>query len=97
MPEELSIPTALTIGHSNHPIDAFIGLVKRHGVQCVADVRSYPGSRWAPQFGGKLLRASLADQEIDYLWLGQALGGRRDDPKVVCCRVKMLLLFSREK
>jgi len=39
-----------------------------------------PGSRWAPQFGGKLLRASLADQEIDYLWLGQALGGRRDDP-----------------
>ncbi|NJP09379.1 MAG: DUF488 domain-containing protein [Leptolyngbyaceae cyanobacterium RU_5_1] len=29
---------------SNHSIEAFIGLLKQHGVTVVADVRSYPYS-----------------------------------------------------
>jgi uncharacterized protein (DUF488 family) len=80
MTAEAFPPTVFTIGHSNHPIESFIGLLTRHKVARVADVRSYPGSRWAPQFGGKVLKSSLAVHGLDYVWLGTALGGKRDTP-----------------
>ena len=32
--------TIYTVGHSNHLIDAFIALLRRHAVVAVADVRS---------------------------------------------------------
>ena len=82
MTDEASIPTAFTIGHSNHPIEAFIGLLRRYEIHSVADVRSYPGSRWAPQFGGKQLKVSLADHGLGYVWLGATLGGKRDAPEL---------------
>ncbi len=40
----------LTIGHSNHPIEQFIALAQGAGVSAIADVRSFPVSRYAPQF-----------------------------------------------
>ena len=33
-------PALYTIGHSNHPIEHFLGLLRRHGIETVADVRS---------------------------------------------------------
>jgi uncharacterized protein (DUF488 family) len=71
-----------TIGHSNHPIERFLGLLRRHEVEAVADVRSRPYSRFVPHFGKERLARTLADEGFDYLFLGQELGGkpRRDDP-----------------
>ncbi len=40
----------LTIGHSTHSIDAFIALLRQHGVTALADVRAAPFSRFNPQF-----------------------------------------------
>ena len=31
-----------TIGHSNHSIERFLALLRPHGVEAVADVRSRP-------------------------------------------------------
>ncbi len=76
-------PTIHSIGHSNHPIERFIELLARHGIACLVDVRSYPGSRWAPQFGRHRLAAALGGAGIDYVWLGRALGGKRDDPALL--------------
>lgn len=67
---------ALTIGHSTHPIDAFTGLLTRHRVDTLVDVRRHPGSRAQPQFNVEPLRAALAQAGVDYAWL-EALGGRR--------------------
>ncbi|MCY3672359.1 MAG: DUF488 domain-containing protein [Alphaproteobacteria bacterium] len=70
----------LTVGHSNHAPEAFLALLTRHGVTALADVRSAPRSRFNPQFNRKALSASLADNDIAYVWLGRELGGRPDDP-----------------
>ena len=71
-----------TIGHSNHPIEHFLELLRRHGVEAVADVRSRPYSRFVPHFGKERLARLLEDAGRDYLFLGQELGGKpvRDDP-----------------
>jgi uncharacterized protein (DUF488 family) len=69
-----------TIGHSNHPIDEFVGLLWRHGVTAIADVRSVPHSKWQPQFGQLPLKESLKKHGIEYLFLGKELGARTDDP-----------------
>ena len=69
-----------TIGHSNHPIDAFIALLQRHGVSAVGDVRSHPYSRYAPQYSRDPLKTALARMGIAYAFLGKELGARSPDP-----------------
>ena len=64
-----------TIGHSNHPIERFVELLKKAGVTLLVDVRSMPYSRRFPQFGREKLARSLAESGIDYRWEGEALGG----------------------
>jgi uncharacterized protein (DUF488 family) len=66
-----------TIGHSTHPIERFLALLRRHGIRALADVRRFPGSRRNPQFGGEALATSLGEAGIDYIELGDQLGGRR--------------------
>ena len=65
-----------TIGHSNHPIERFVALLKAGGVERLVDVRSMPWSRRFPQFGRERLAKSLKDAGIDYVWQGEALGGK---------------------
>jgi uncharacterized protein (DUF488 family) len=71
-----------TVGHSNHPIERFLALLCRHGVEVVADVRSRPYSRFVPHFGKERLARTLADEGLGYVFLGQELGGKpvQDDP-----------------
>jgi uncharacterized protein (DUF488 family) len=65
-----------TIGHSNHSAEKFVGLLKQHGIEVVADVRSQPYSRHAPHFNAKDIEAILWDNGIRRLFLGFELGGR---------------------
>ena len=69
--------TALfTIGHSNHPIERFLELLRRHGIAAVADVRSRPYSRFVPHFSKERLQRILEEEGIGYLFLGRELGGK---------------------
>ncbi|WP_438317905.1 hypothetical protein ACP6EK_03390 [Candidatus Caldatribacterium sp. SIUC1] len=34
--------TIYTIGHSNHPLERFLELLQKHGIELVVDVRSRP-------------------------------------------------------
>ena len=72
--------TLYTIGHSNHPIEEFIGLLTANGITAIADVRSRPYSRRYPQFNKDRLAARLAEHHIAYVFLGKELGARSDDP-----------------
>jgi uncharacterized protein (DUF488 family) len=72
-----------TVGHSNHPIERFVELLRGAGVTAVADVRSIPHSRRYPQFGRARLERSLAEVGIAYVYLGAELGGRPGDPSLV--------------
>ena len=70
----------LTIGHSRHPLEAFVALLQRHHANAVADIRAAPYSRFNPQFNREPLAGSLAANGIEYVFLGLELGGRSDDP-----------------
>lgn len=69
-----------TIGHSNHEITAFLGLLRRHGVTTLGDVRSHPYSRYVQQYSREPLKVALADAGIAYMFLGKELGARSDNP-----------------
>ncbi len=67
----------LTVGHSTHGADEFLALLRRHGVETLADVRRFPSSRRLPHFNAGSLAQSLPAAGIEYVQLGDALGGRR--------------------
>jgi uncharacterized protein (DUF488 family) len=69
-----------TVGHSNHSIERFLGLLQPPGITAVADVRSTPYSRFNPQFRREKLQAALAGAGIQYVFLGEELGARCQDP-----------------
>lgn len=72
--------TVYTVGHSTHPLDTFLGLLKQHGASAIADVRSSPFSRFNPQFNKDALECALKANGIKYVFLGRELGARSDDP-----------------
>ncbi len=69
----------LTIGHSNHSLEAFLGLLQTHGIDEVADVRSSPYSRYTPHFGHRVFPGALESVRIGYTFVGGELGGRPMD------------------
>lgn len=69
-------PTLITVGHSTHPLDAFLALLGGAGIETVADVRRHPGSRRHPQFNAAALADSLAEVGVGYEHFPE-LGGRR--------------------
>lgn len=68
--------TLFTIGHSTHPMEEFLELLKVHQIEQIVDVRSIPKSRHTPQFNLDVFPASLQQAGIDYVHLAK-LGGRR--------------------
>lgn len=69
-----------TIGHSNHSIDKFLSLLQSFEINMVVDVRSAPFSRMFPQFNQETLKKYLLENSIGYLFLGDQIGGRSNDP-----------------
>ncbi len=73
---ERGVVTVYTVGHSNRDPDEFVGLLKAHGVETLADIRKLPGSNKYPHFNQDELSDSLARSGIRYVFLKE-LGGRR--------------------
>jgi len=69
-----------SIGHSTQPADRFVSLLKKHGIDIVADVRSSPYSRYNPQFNRENVADTLRGSKIKYVFWGKELGARSDDP-----------------
>ncbi len=76
--------TVYTIGHSNHPRERFIALLRGSEITALADVRSTPFSRRHPQFSKPALAETLPQEGIAYVFLGEELGGMRKDPALLC-------------
>lgn len=69
-----------TIGHSTHSAGRFLALLRQHGIEAVADVRSSPFSHFNPQFNRENLEHVLKENGIRYVFLGKELGARTEDP-----------------
>lgn len=72
--------TIYTIGHSTHPIEEFIALLRSREIRLIADVRTVPKSRHNPQFNSDELEKSLLASGIGYTHLA-GLGGLRHAKK----------------
>lgn len=83
-----------TIGYGARSIEALIGALKANGITYLIDIRTAPYSRYKPEFSKQALEAELGRHDIRYVFMGDALGGRPDDPgcfvdgKVDYARVK---------
>jgi uncharacterized protein (DUF488 family) len=64
------------VGHSTHPVEDFLHILKAHGIRRLLDVRTIPRSRRNPQFNLESLSASLHSAGIEYRHL-PGLGGLR--------------------
>ena len=71
--------TVYTIGHSTHPQEEFIALLKAYGVEQLIDIRTIPKSRHNPQFNRETMERYVPDAGIAYTYM-KDLGGLR--PKV---------------
>ncbi|HEX8097753.1 MAG TPA: DUF488 domain-containing protein [Pyrinomonadaceae bacterium] len=66
-------PTIYTVGHGRHPFDHFLGLLRRHEIALVCDVRSAARSRW-PQYNGRVLEELLRENGVGYEHLPECGG-----------------------
>ena len=69
-----------TIGYGARSLEVFIKLLKKYEIKYVIDIRSKPYSRYKPEFSKFVLDASLDQNNIRYVYMGDLLGGRPDDP-----------------
>lgn len=65
-----------TVGHSNHALEHFLGLLWGQRIALLADIRRFPVSRKFPHFDRNALAQALHAAGIEYRWF-EALGGRR--------------------
>ncbi len=72
-----------TIGHSNNTIEQFITLLDMHHIDLIIDVRSSPYSKYVPHFNKDELEIKLKEHDISYLFMGDKLGGRHDNPDLL--------------
>lgn len=73
--------TIYTIGHSSLDIDTFIDILDSFDIDMVVDIRSFPTSKYSPQFNKDALSDSLYDADIEYIHMPELGGFRKVDPK----------------
>jgi uncharacterized protein (DUF488 family) len=65
-----------TIGHSTRSLSELVELLREHGIERLADIRRYPGSKRYPHFSRQSLEIELPANGIAYIHMPE-LGGRR--------------------
>lgn len=76
MDNTVPLKTIWTIGHSTRSLAEFIAILQSLEIECIADIRSFPGSRKFPHFNKEALEISLPENNISYIHFKE-LGGRR--------------------
>ncbi len=69
-----------SIGHGNRKAKDFLDLLLKFEITYLIDVRSQPYSKFNPQFNQNDLKFLLERNNIKYVFMGDALGGRPLDP-----------------
>jgi uncharacterized protein (DUF488 family) len=74
-------PTPIyTIGYGSRTVEELISVIRQYAITYLVDVRTAPYSRYKPEFSRQPLAAALSAAGIHYLYMGDRLGGRPDDP-----------------
>src|SRR6266436_1304723 len=70
-----------TVGHSAMEASALVKLLQQSDITLLVDVRSNPRSLRFPHFDREELTSTLKLSDIQYVFLGEELGGRPEDLK----------------
>ncbi|MHB1374232.1 MAG: DUF488 family protein [Thauera sp.] len=89
------MPLVLTIGHSTHPIENFIDLLKVHDAGWVVEVRTAPRSRHNPQFNRESWRSRSRMRASGTCTRPGLDGLRRARPRFVQQRMVQCLVSRR--
>lgn len=81
-----------TIGHSNVDFKEFLDLLEDKGIEVLVDVRSVPFSKYAPQFNRENMGKELKNGNIEYIFMGDVLGGKPEDTS---CYVKNNVVYEK--
>lgn len=76
----MDTPVIYTIGHSTHPTDYFLDLLREYGVNCLIDVRSVAASSYNPQYNEEPFKNFLKSNKIIYMHFAEEFGARQTDP-----------------
>ena len=69
-----------SIGYGNRTMPIFLSMLDAYHIQYLIDVRSFPFSKWQPQFNRDVLKTTVNDTgRIKYGYMGDQLGGRPHD------------------
>mgnify|MGYP003510662996 CR=1 FL=1 len=71
--------TIFTIGHSVRAISEFLQILQKNEIDTLVDVRTFPKSRFCPQYNQKALSDELSKAYITYIFKGKNLGGRGEN------------------
>lgn len=69
----------LTLGFAGEPADALFKALDGRRIECLVDIRSAPDADSA--LTGEALRAACGTRQVRYVYLGDAVGERCDDPE----------------
>jgi len=70
-----------TIGYAAHTVESFIAALEKFNITAIADVRSQPYSKFKPEFNKESLKIALKNKRIEYVFLGDNIGGRIKAPE----------------
>lgn len=71
-----------TIGHSTHPADYFLELLREYEINCLVDVRSAAASFRNPQYNKEPLSNYLRNNGVTYMHFAEEFGARRTEPEL---------------
>lgn len=74
-----------TIGHSNVEFEKFLNLLNLNEIEVLVDVRSVPFSKYVPHFNKENIKMKLEEAGIEYIHLGDKLGGMQKDKEGKIC------------
>lgn len=89
--------TIYSIGHGNKKIESFIAELKSFDIEYLLDIRSKPFSKWNPQFNQGTLELELKKHGIQYVFVGDTLGGLPEDRSCYDYNGKVVYDIIKEK
>jgi uncharacterized protein (DUF488 family) len=70
-----------TIGYGARSRDELTDILRSYQIDYLIDVRSRPYSKFKPEFSKDQLKNHLKSKRIQYVYMGDVLGGQPDDPE----------------
>jgi len=86
-----------SIGHGNKTIEQFTEELKMFNIEYLIDVRTTPYSKWNQHFNQNDLKYYLKEHNIEYIFLGDKIGGLPSDKSCYTANGKIDYMLLKDK